>query len=88
VLWLGHFDPLANWRKRAAAALERDGDQRLLVAAYLTVVPAVGIALPVALLYLGYRLYLSIWDADLFGRLLDLLRAIAAAIDPCMPGVF
>jgi hypothetical protein len=86
VLWLGHFAPLSNWRQRAAIDLERDGDQRKGAALYLTLVPAVGFALSVGLLYLGYRLYPAIWDADLFARLLDLMRAIAAAIDPRMPG--
>ena len=61
---------------RAAAQLETDSDQKTLAVWYLTLVPAVGIAAPVALSYVLYTALSAHGSTVGFG-LLDIMRMLA-----------
>jgi hypothetical protein len=73
--YLAHWQPLKQWREKAAEDLADDSDARISATVYLSVVPMLGLVMPLILLW-GLQWALTIHGGWLGGRVIDWAETI------------
>jgi len=75
---LAHWQPLKAWRESAAAEMAEDSVTRFNASLYLTIVPMLGLVVPLGLLW-GLQKALTVHGGWLGGRVIDWAEYIAKA---------
>lgn len=81
-LWLGHFKPVAKWRRRVAGGLDDDMDARLGASLYLTAVTVIGLAMPMMAIFLAWTGASKLLDLHALAWFVEWLKDVAGWVNP------